>query len=201
MAIINLLPDSKAHAKKIIKAPEQSYLISLLKFFILILILLAILTSGGWYALYTQFQTKKDALALLDKKSSALKTGYKDMEGLNKIKKECEEKLSFYEKILENNILWSKKMSLIGKNIPPQVWLTSIHTETSPKKMLVIRGSAASLVESEIMDSISQFTERLKNEPVFNSDFSIIKLGPLVSEKKASLDVMNFSLFCEFKVQ
>lgn len=201
MAIINLLPDSKTHAKKLIRASAEGSFIRLLKFFIFILIFLAILTSGGWYVLSTQFKTKKDAITLLDKKSSALKTGYKEIEKLNEIKKECEEKLSFYEKILENNILWSKKMSLIGKNIPPQVWLTSIHTETSPKKMLVIRGSAVSLVESEIIDSISQFVERLKNETVFSGDFSVIKLGPLVSEKKAALDIMNFSLFCEFKPQ
>lgn len=200
MAIINLLPDAKAHPKKLKKEPTEDSSVKRLKIFIFILVFLSILTSGGWYALSTQIKAKQDEMSLLNKKSSALKTGHNEIEKLKKLKKETEEKLSFYEKILEDNILWSKKLSLIGKNISPQVWLTSIHTETSPKKMLVIRGSATSLVESEIIDSISQFVERLKNENIFSSDFSIIKLGPLISAKKGTLEIMDFSLFCEFKL-
>ncbi len=201
MAIINLLPDSKAHPKKLKKEPAEDSSVKLLKTFIFILIFLSILTSSGWYVLSAQIKAKKYEISLLDKKSSALKTGHNEIEKLKKIKEETREKLSFYEKILENNMLWSKKLALIGKKIPPQVWLTSIHTETSPKKMLVIRGSSASLIESEIIDSISQFVERLKNETVFSGGFTGIKLGPLVSEKKGTLDIMDFSLFCEFKTQ
>ncbi len=200
MAIINLLPDAKAHHKKLKKEPEEDSSVKRLKIFAFILTFLSILTSGGWYSLSAQINARKNEMSLLNKKSSALKTGYNEIEKIKKIKKETEEKLSFYEKILENNILWSKKLSIIGKNISPQVWLTSIHTETAPKKMLVIRGSATSLNESEIIDSISQFVERLKNETVFSSDFSVIKLGPLVSVKKGSLEIMDFSLFCEFKL-
>lgn len=201
MAIINLLPDSKAHPKKLKKETAEDSSVKPLKTFTFILIFLSILTAGGWYALSSQNTAKKNEMSLLDKRSSALKTGHNEIEKLKNLKKETEENLSFYEKILGNNMLWSKKLALISKNIPPQIWLTSIHTETSPKKMLVIRGSATSLVESEIIDSISRFVERLKNENVFSGDFSIIKLGPLISEKKGSLDIMNFSLFCEFKLQ
>lgn len=201
MAIINLLPDAKAHPKKLKEKPAEDSSVRLLKTFIFILGFLSILTTGGWYSLSAQIKAKENEMSLLDKKNSALKTGRNEIEKIKKIKKESDAKLSFYEKILEDNILWSKKLALIGKTIPPQVWLTSIHTETSPKKMLVIRGSATSLVESEIMDSISQFVERLKNETVFSGDFSVIKLGPLVSAKRGTLEIMDFSLFCEFKTQ
>jgi Tfp pilus assembly protein PilN len=167
MALINLLPDAKAHPKKIKGKTAQDSSVTMLKTFIFILALLSILTSGGWYSLSSQIKAKENEMSLLNKKTSALKTGQNEIEKIKKIKKGTLEKLSFYEKILENNMLWSKKLSVIGKTIPPQVWLTSIHTETAPKKMLVIRGSATSLVESEIIDSISQFVERLKNEDVF----------------------------------
>lgn len=201
MAIINLLPDKKAHTQKLKKEAAENSSFTPLKILIFILIFLTILTSGAWYILSSKIKTKKNEILLCDKKISAFKTGYKEIEMLNKQKKGNEEKLSFYKKIIGNNTLWSKKLALIGENIPPQVWLTSIYTETSPRRMLVIRGSATSLVESEIIDSISQFVERLKNAPGFSEDFSVIKLGPLVSEKKESLNIMEFSLFCEFEIQ
>lgn len=201
MAIINLLPDKKTHPKMLKKDTEENPSLLPLKILIFVLILLTILTAGVWYNLSSKIKAKENEIRLCDKKISAFKMGYKEIEELNKIKKENEEKLSFYKKSLGNNTLWSRKLALIGENIPPQVWLTSIHTETSPKRMLVIRGSATSLVESEIIDSISQLVERLKIEPDFSEEFSVIKLGPLVSEKKESLAIMNFSLFCEFKIQ
>lgn len=142
---------------------------------------------------------KENAILGLDNKLSKLKSNYQEIEILNKRKGELNERLSFYQGIFEKDILWSEKLSLINAAIPPQVWLTSIYTEAKPNRILVIKGSAASSVESEIIDSISQFVDRLKKEISFSKDFAEIKLGPLVSEKKGNFNVMNFSLVCRFK--
>ncbi len=199
MAQINLLPSSKERAKRTKRETAESPFVKPLKAAASILAFLTLLVCGSWYIVSTQTKNKENETASLDKKLSDLKTGSKEIEVLNIAKEKLNEKLFFYQKAIGDNVLWSRKLTLINKSLPSQIWLTSIYTEVNPKKMLVIKGSAVSLVESEIIDSISKFVNRLKEEPDFSDDFSEIKLGALLSEKKENLDIMNFTLFCEFK--
>lgn len=199
MALINLLPSSKERSKKAKRETTESPLLKPLKAAASILAFLTLLTCGSWYLVSTQTKNKENENTILGEKLSDLKTGSKEIEVLNIAKEKLTEKLFFYQKAIEDNVLWSKKLALINKSLPSQIWLTSIYTELSPKKMLVIKGSAVSLVESEIIDAISKFVSQLKDAPDFNDDFLEIKLGALLSEKKENLDIMNFTLFCEFK--
>lgn len=200
MAIINLLPSAKERVKKSHKQEESSPYGSgkLLKLFLFIFIFTAVSLACSWAALSLQVKNKQTSLAELDKKIVDLRASFKKLDVLKKEKKELSGKLSFYEQKIGSNAGWSKKLDLINNNIPPQIWLTSVYTEVKPNR-LVIKGSSMSLVEAEIIDSISQFADRLKKETEFSSDFSQIKLGPLLSQKKTGLDVMDFSIFCEFK--
>lgn len=198
MAIINLLPDSKKQQKPSPKEKVKG-LPKLPNKLLIIPILIILLLFIAWIALVFQVKAKEKTIASLDKKLLNLKSSYRDIEILNEGKKELSEKLSFYQRTFENNLIWSEKFSSINEVIPDQIWLISVYTETKPNRILVIKGSATSLVESEIIDSISQFAERLKKESSFYKDFSEIKLGPLLSEKKGNLNIMNFSLLCKLK--
>ncbi len=66
-------------------------------------------------------------------------------------------------------------------------------------RTLAIKGSSTSLVEAEIMLSVTQFLENLKNDPSFSADFDEIKLGPVTTVKKGNFNIMSFSIFCRFK--
>lgn len=200
MALINLLRHSTkqtkpAKSEKIkvsLKLPKTKTLLVIPALIILLLFIV-------WIGLFMQIKSKEKTLVLLDKKLLNIKSSYQEIESLNKNKKELEQKLLFYQGLLENSLIWSERLSAVAGSVPAQVWLTSIYTESKPARILVIKGSATSLVESEIIASISQFVERLKKQTLFFKDFSEIKLGPILSEKKGNLSVMSFSLFCKFK--
>jgi len=198
MSAINLLPDSLKHPKPF-REKEGGVSFKAPKFFFLILWPLLALFSIIFLALVFQVQNNEKTIAALNQKILNLKSDYRKIETLNARKKELRERLIFYQGIFENKTAWSKKLLLIEKAIPSPVWLTEIYTETKPGRILVIKGSSTSAVESEIIDAISRFTEQLKKENSFSKDFGEIKLGPLLSEKKGRLNVMNFSLVCKFK--
>lgn len=203
MAIINLLPNSakKERSSIIPKRPSALKLpkISKSKPAAMLPIAVILLLLISWLTLTLQAKNKEKTIALLDKRLLDAKSNYQEIENLNGVKKELSGKLLFYQGFSENNVIWSEKLLLIGNALPAQVWLTNIYTESKPGRILIIRGSSASLIESEMIASISQFVERLKMEASFHKDFSEIKLGPLLSEKKGSLNVMSFSLFCKLK--
>jgi len=71
--------------------------------------------------------------------------------------------------------------------------------QTITVRTLTIKGSSTSMIEAEIMLSVTQFLENLKNNPSFNADFNEIKLGQVTTIKKGNFNVMSFSIFCRFK--
>jgi Tfp pilus assembly protein PilN len=206
MAIINLLPNALKRTKR---SEEKKSEKSSPKFnwFGPILIIIFALFVGIWIALLTQVRIKEKNLAALEKKSEELKSIYKTTDELTQRKKELNETVALYQGLFGNNIIWSEKLYLINKPIPPQIWLTSISTDTqtaagakkNTTKTLVVKGSATSLMEREIVNSITQFIEQLKKDDSFSKDFQELKLGPIQSTKKGNFNIMNFSLYCKFK--
>lgn len=200
MATINLLPGAKKHfripKKEKPKDPPKLAKISIplwppaaaISFLLLI-----------WITLFLQAKFKEITLRSLNEKNLNLKTVFLELDILKKKKDELNNKLSFYQNTFQNKFNWAEKLSLIRQVIPAHLWLTSIYTETKAGKTLIIKGSATSTVESEIITSISEFVDRLKKEPSFSKNFEEIKLGPMISEKKGNLNVMNFSLSCKFQ--
>lgn len=198
MADINLLPSSlRRHRQP--KTKEEKNKDALGRPFFSYVLIFSLLSSAIWLIFFVQVKTKEIALNALTKKLRGVNTDYQKIDALIKRKKELNERISSYEKIFERKILWTKKLSLINQLIPEQVWLTEISTEIKPMRILLIKGSATSLIESEIISAISQLAGQLKENPVFQKDFSEIKLGPLLSQKKGNFTVMNFSLICKFK--
>jgi len=167
---------------------------------------------------FAQAQAKQKTLRALEKQVKDLKLGYQKTEELKIQKNQLADALLFLKNEAKNEILWSEKLGLISKAVPPQVWLTNLSIDskeiksapvkikgakTQPPKIeivntLTIRGSATSLMDAEIIASITKFAETLKDNSEFSRDFQEIKLGPLQSERKNNLTVMNFIIFCRY---
>lgn len=165
---------------------------------------------------FMQLGVNKKTLNTLEKQLADIKLGYQKINELNKKKGELSDTLSFIQKFSAPEVLWSDTLSTISKLIPPQIWLTNITIESKPvrenaraktekneailaetTRQLTIKGSATSLIEAEIIASITQFVEVLKKNATFAKDFSDIKLGPLQSDRKGNLIIMNFVIYCK----
>lgn len=194
MAIINLLPAALGGFKKSKPAKEKSP--ANFKKFLFIPVIITALSIGNWMLFSVKVKVKEKALKGLAGKLQNYSVNFQKIEELAKNKKELEEKIGLYKKSLGKGIPWSEKLSAIGATLPRQIWLTEVYTEDSPANMLVIKGSATSMIETETINSISQYLTRLKENSSFSEDFSEIKLGSMVAEKKGNLTIMNFSLSC-----
>ncbi len=216
MPLINLLPEtvkkSPHPTKKDTKAPVIPQLSPEIPFKLplVIIVPLFLLILGG---LFVQVNGNEKKLAELNKKSTELKTGRKKLDELTAKKKEIEGSIAFLKENSQNKTIWTQKLYLIHKLLPAQVWLTNINLESKTTKpdsskadlkakpqtntILTIKGSATSLVEPEIISSITQFVEALKKDADFVKEFPDIKLGSLQSDKRGNLIIMSFVIYCK----
>ncbi|MCU0651453.1 MAG: hypothetical protein MUC39_00715 [Candidatus Omnitrophica bacterium] len=171
----------------------------------------------------SQLAVNAKSLSSLEKKMLAFKSVYKQIDDMSKKKISLGETLSFLQRASAEQTSWSEKFYIINKSLPPQIWLTNItiesktsaralpaaaqakqknnalatQTEISKTLILSIRGAATSLIEADIIGSITQYVDTLKKNSTFNQEFSDIKLGPLQSDKKGNLTVMKFVIYCK----
>jgi len=225
MAFINLLPSTVKKAKRAPAQEHKKASLPPasgpgIKFSFKLPVFWPILTvAGALMAVlamqFMQLGVNKKTFNTLEKQIADIKLGYQKINELNKKKSELDDTLSFIQKFSAMKVLWSDTLSTINKLIPAQIWLTNIAIESKParettraktekneaeltetNRQLTIRGSATSLIEAEIIASITQFVEVLKKNSVFTKDFSDIKLGPLQSDRKGNLIIMNFIIYC-----
>ena len=197
MAIIDLLPAALGGFKK--SKPTKGKLPPNLKKFRFIPILITILLAGNWMLLAVKAQATEKTRKDLDSKLQDFQVAFQKLEELTKNKKELEEKIGLYKGAFEKRVSWSEKLSLVGSSLPEQIWLTQVYTEKRPANTLVIKGSATSMIETEIINSVSQYLGRLKENSSFSNDFSEITLGSMVAEKRGNLTIMNFGLSCSLR--
>ncbi len=227
MALINLLPNAPKKPKPVVKkragrvSPASTSIKIKISFsrpiLIIILLYLAILI---FFFMRTTIKVK--TLSSLEKRIQGINLAYQKINELDEKKRKLNDTLTFLKSESKIKTLWSEKLYLINKLIPPQMWLTNIIIESKeikleptvePKKKkepektanpfktqtletLIIKGSATSLIEAEIIASITQFVALLKEEASFNRGFQDIKLGQLQSSKEGNLTVMNFVIYC-----
>lgn len=225
MALINLLPNTVKKAKPAAKerkiAPPPSpggpmKVPGIWPVFVAGAVFAAILAIQ-----LSQVAVSSGSLSSLEKKNSAFKSVYKQIDEMKKQKTDLGETLSFLKKASAEQTSWSEKFSIINKSLPAQIWLTniSIESKTSSRALpaaqakqkgntkpiqpeiiktltLSIKGAATSLIETDIIGSITQFVDALKKNTAFSQEFSDIKLGPLQSDKKGNLTVMKFIIYC-----
>lgn len=205
MATINLLPPEQKRGKQIKTKEKANFQFSRdqpLKpnhaFMIFAGISCLILIT--WAALLIQSKFKERLLNSFAKKLNIQEEKLRRINELTEKKYELSQMISFYQKISASRITWTEKLFSIMNLLPPQIWLTSIYTaEIKPDKILTIKGYSSSLIETEILSSISQFTSALKESAPLKETFQDFKLGELNAEKRGNLTVMKFSLNCKSK--
>lgn len=113
-------------------------------------------------------------------------------------------KIPLIEQLINNRVVWSKKLNRISDLLVVGIWLDEINleggkTKTSLESLeyLVIRGSAASKTKDEPA-LIGRFMQNLKDDSDFCDDFIDIELGPIRKRQIAQTEVMDFTLFCRF---
>ncbi|MBN2097324.1 MAG: hypothetical protein JW714_02465 [Candidatus Omnitrophica bacterium] len=129
-------------------------------------------------------------------------------EQVNQVKNrlnQINQKIPLIEQLINERVLWSKKLNGISDLIAGGIWLNELSLEEkSPDaqgnrvQYLVLKGSAASQTKDEPA-LIGRFMQNLKNEPCFSEDFSEIELGPIKKRQIKQTEVMDFILFCRFK--
>jgi len=209
MALINLLPHVVKTAKpaKIAKARKSQAAkqngpkftmpkmqISLIFPIIPVLVVIAIV-AGGYGYLSTQVKAQKKKVAGLEEGLKKVVPTHVKIDELTLTRNELKKTLAFYENMTAERVAWSQKAVSIHKDIPAQIWLSSI----TSKGGLVIRGNATSVVETEIIGAIINFVTRLKDDDAFIEGFAGIKIGQLQFSRKGKMSYMSFSLTCPFK--
>ena len=154
----------------------------------------------SWAGLFIQSKIRERLLDSFAKKLIIRAEKLRRINELSEKKYELSQMISLYQKISGSRITWTEKLFSIMNILPPQIWLTSIYTaEVKPDKILTIKGCSSSLVETEILNSISRFTSALKESAPLKETFQDFKLGELNAEKRGNLTVMIFSLSCKSK--
>jgi len=201
MAIINLLPSSKRRKVRRGSAKAKvnpSALLTSVQLSPLILKIGSVCSLLSFLLClfcFFQLKSKERNLLSLERKTSALKAEHKKIEEMKTTKMKLEKTLSFYQERVKKKIKWKEKLCFINEVIPKEIWLTFLLAKDSPEKTILIKGSSVSLIEAQIINSISQFAQRLSE----NKDFKEVKLGTVVAGKSKRLNVMNFNIECRLR--
>lgn len=205
MATINLLPPEQRRAKQTRLKQKMGFQPSpgepfkpgpALKIFASI----SCLTLLSWAILFIQVKSKERLIDSFSAKLNIREEKLRRISELSEKKQDLSQTISFYRKISDSRIAWTGKLFSIMNLLPPQIWLQGIYTaEVKPDKVLTIKGYSSSLVETEILSSISQFASTLKESAPLNENFQDFRLGELNAEKKGNLTVMGFSLSAKSK--
>lgn len=205
MASINLLPPEQKRAKQIRLKEKMGFQPSPGQPFkpgpaFKIFAAVSCLTLLSWAALFIQVKSKERFLNTFSAKLNIREEKLRRISELTEKKQDLSQTISFYRKISDSRIAWTGKLFSIMDLLPPQIWLQGIYTaEVKPDKVLTIKGYSSSLVETEILSSISQFAQALKESAPLKENFQDFRLGELNAEKRGNLTVMGFSLSTKSK--
>lgn len=205
MATINLLPPEQKRGKQIKTQRKENFQFSRdlplrpnRAFMIFAGISCLIFIS--WADLFIQSKIRERLLDSFSAKLNIQEEKLRRISELTEKKQDLSQTISFYQKISDSKITWTGKLFSIMNLLPPQIWLQGIYTaEVKTDKVLTIKGYSSSLVETEILSSISQFASTLKESAPLNENFQNFRLGELNAEKKGNLTVMGFSLSAKSK--
>ncbi|MFH1045461.1 MAG: hypothetical protein V1727_00670 [Candidatus Omnitrophota bacterium] len=197
MIEINLLP-TELREKKTLAVPQifQAKLVGIVVLCILATHLLLIVVAAMSAKRLAHFKVKLQTLTPKGKEVAQLQVE------LN----EANKKIPMIEQLMQNRILWSKKLSRVNDLMVPRVWLSEFSLREEKEelenkgtgKLLIIRGSAASRTKDEPA-LVGMFMQNLKDDPVFSEDFSDIELGPIRKRLIGDTEVMDFNLYCRIK--
>jgi Tfp pilus assembly PilM family ATPase/Tfp pilus assembly protein PilN len=126
-------------------------------------------------------------------------------EGIEKVKKELERKLSFLRFIIDKRIFWTDKFSALPKIIPSGAWLTNLSLSErivdndKLRRSLTIKGVAYHDDPVQEIGIITKFISSLQENKEFSQGFAEIKLDSMSSAELKEKLVKNFIVSCSGK--
>jgi len=210
MIEINLLPSSQRKRKKEMRLPPTMF-IAIGGGLLLLLFLTTVGLTVGVRMQKGSLLRTKESIEKIRPESEKIAIRKKEEEKLKK-------RMAIIKKLMDNRILWAKKLNRLSDLVLPQIWLTSLsiegkseedqsgNKETTKKKkttekFLVIKGVAASTTgETGGLKLVGDFMDKLKNDPSFSGDFTNIQQhGSLRWRQSKGVEAMYFELRCRFK--
>ncbi len=216
MIEINLLPSTQRKRKKEMRLPPTMF-IAIGGGLLLLLFLTTVGLAVGVRMQKGSLRKTKESIAQIKTESEKIAIRKKEEEKLKK-------RMAIIKKLMDNRILWAKKLNRLSNLVLPRIWLTSLsiegkseeeqsgNRETTQKttkkitnkttgKFLVIKGVAASTTgETGGLKLVGDFMDKLKNDPSFYGDFtSIQQYGSLRWRQSGGVEAMYFELRCRFK--
>ena len=192
MITINLLP------KEIQKEKDLS---SLKWMASTVLIALLVLLFLLWMFAGIHLQARKVRLGGLERKWTELRPQVEKVNKLEERRKTLQIRVALVDNLLQNRLIWARKLSDISRLLPDGVWLNNLRVEKQGEpsvKTLIINGTAVSMKGQEVLDLIGMFMARLESDEDFFADFVSLKPGSSSRDNKGTVSAMNFELVLRF---
>lgn len=118
---------------------------------------------------------------------------------------EIQDRISAYNKLVTKRFIATDKLSALAKTIPSGIWIDDFIFEVSaPKGRSYLDRSLEVFLSGYIyaeqkgmeIEAVNNFTEALKTDDVFFSDFKVIKTGSVSRESFLAISIMTFELTC-----
>ncbi|MCK4437113.1 hypothetical protein KAU86_04125 [bacterium] len=205
MIEINLLPVSLREKRKRVELPPTTFL--LVGGGVLTLLLLACLVFA------TSTHLKRRNLQKAEEQLRSLQPESDRIAQLKKEKQKLGKKMAIIEQLVDNRVLWARKLNELSNIIPRQVWITSIFVEerslgkssseekAKREKFLAIKGIAISKGKEETgeLKLVGDFMDRIRNDSSFCADFlSVEQCGSIRRDRMGGSEIMHFELSCQF---
>jgi Tfp pilus assembly PilM family ATPase/Tfp pilus assembly protein PilN len=121
---------------------------------------------------------------------------------------EVKKRINIYENFVEKRFEATEKLSALPKIIPSGIWIDKMKFEvvTAKEKVRLSRDLELSLVgyifaeqKGMEIEMVNEFSEKLKTDEDFFSDFKVLKTGSVSRETFMAIPVMSFQLTCYSK--
>ncbi|MBU1043008.1 MAG: pilus assembly protein PilM [Candidatus Omnitrophica bacterium] len=117
---------------------------------------------------------------------------------------EIKKRIGAYDKIVTDRFIVTDKMGALTKIISPGIWINKLYFGLSTKDRnyldrsleLSLKGFVYSEQKGMEIEIVNDFTEALKVEDLFFSDFKVIKTGSVSREAYFGIPVMSFEMTC-----
>lgn len=166
----------------------------LLVCFIILFIVSSVFISREKNLLEQEKRTAPKFMDLSHFSDEQLKTG----------EQEIKQRIGAYNKIVTNRFVVTDKLSALAKIIPAGIWMDKFIFAVSVKDKnymdrsleLALSGFIFSEPKGIEIEIVNDFTEALKTNDSFFSDFKVIKTGSVSRETFFNIPVMTFELTC-----
>lgn len=179
MPRINLLPE------RLRGVYEYDWRRSLRRFLLVTVVLIFLVGAGGfcvWAGRQVLDQTAQ--LNAVNARLQALAPTLAKIEALEKDRVQTEEKVTFFQKLMDNRQVWPKVLSEVKTKMPRDIWLTEI--ALNDKGMLEIKGYAGSFT------SVGEYLLSLPTGAVVNEAALKIAQEETLDQRK----VVYFEIVC-----